>query len=78
MRQAAYDYLEAIELSERQRLLVWIERLGKHPHRDGDFSERGNDGREWQVAVIADHAVVWWVDTPVAEIKVVEIRAAGG
>jgi hypothetical protein len=76
LRQAAYDYLETLELSERQRLLVWLERLGQHPERSGDFTERGIDGRTWQVSVIATHAVVWWVDGPVAEIKVVSIRAA--
>ena len=76
LRQAAYDYLDSLEVSERQRLLVWIERLGQHPDRDGDFTERGNDGREWQVAVIAIHAVVWWVDSPVREVKIVSIRFA--
>ena len=65
LRQEAYDYLDSIEMAERQRLLVWIERLGG-----------GSDGRDWQVAVIAAHAVVWWVDSPVREVKVVAIRRA--
>ena len=76
LRQAAYDYLETVDVSERQRLLVWIERLGQHPTRNGDFTERGSDGRDWEVAVVAAHAVVWWVDGPVCEVKVVTIRAA--
>lgn len=76
LRQAAYDYLETLDVSERQRLLVWIERLGQNPNRDGDFTERGSGGRDWQVAVVATHAVVWWVDGPVCEVKVVAIRPA--
>jgi hypothetical protein len=78
LKQEAYDYLESLELDERQRLLTWIERLGSWPERDGDFVESGTSGRSWQVAVIATHAVVWWVDSPVREIKVVTIRRADG
>ena len=74
--QAAYDYLETLDVSARQRLLAWVERLGQHPTREGDFTERGTDGRDWQVAVIATHAVVWWVDAPVSEVKVAAIRPA--
>jgi hypothetical protein len=76
LRQDALDYLERLDFSERQRVLVWIERLGQQPHREGDFTERGSDGRNWQVAVIAAHAVVWWVDGAVCEVKVVAVRAA--
>lgn len=76
LRQEAYDYLDSIAMAERQRLLVWIERLAGQPNRDGDFTELGSDGRAWHVAVIAAHAVVWWVDSPVREVKVVAIRRA--
>lgn len=70
------DYLDAIEFAERQRLLTWMERLAEHPSRTGDFTERGSDGRAWQVAVVAAHAVVWWVDDAVCEVKVVVVRPA--
>ena len=76
LRQAAYGYLDGLEEAERSRLLTWIERLGTNPFRDGDFTERGSDGRDWQVAVIAVHAVVWWVDGAVCEVKIVAVRPA--
>ena len=76
LRQTAYEYLDSLDFAERQRLLVWIERLAGHPFRNGDFTERGADGRAWQVAVVAAHAVVWWVDDAVCEVKVVAIRPA--
>ena len=76
LRQEAYDYLDSIDLVERQRLLAWLERLSRRPDLDGDFVELGNDGRSWQGAVIATHAVIWWIDSPVREIKVVTIRRA--
>jgi hypothetical protein len=55
LRQTGYDYLESLDLPERQRLLVWLERLGHEPFREGDFVEAGSDGREWNVA--------WWQRT---------------
>lgn len=76
LHQAAYDYLETLDMDERQRLLVWLERLGRQPSLSGDFAEKGRDGRKWQVIVLASHAIVWWVDSPVREIKVVAIRPA--
>ena len=45
LRQSAYEYLDSLEIAERQRLLVWMERLAERPSRNGDFTERGNDGR---------------------------------
>jgi len=76
LRQTAYDYLDSLGVAERQRLLVWIEHLGQQPSRKGDFTERGSDRRDWQVAVVAANAIVWWVDEAVCEIKVVAIRSA--
>ena len=35
LRQEAYDYLDSIEMAERQRLLVWIESLSGQPDRAG-------------------------------------------
>ena len=75
--EAAYDYLDSLEIAERQRLLAWMERLAERPSRNGDFTECGTDGRAWQVAVVAAHAVVWWIDDAVCEVKVVAIRPAG-
>ena len=76
LRQSAYDYLDSLDAAERQRLLLWIERLSRQPSRKGDFAERGSDRRDWQVTVVAVHTIVWWVDEAVCEIKVVAIRSA--
>jgi hypothetical protein len=76
LRQEVIEYLDSLAFAERQRLLVWIERLGQQPYRTGDFSERGTDRRERQVAVVGDCAVSWWIDGAVCEVKVEAIRAA--
>ena len=44
--------------------------------QEGDFTTRGADGRDWQVAILGLHAVVWWVDHAVCEVKIVAIRPA--
>ena len=45
-------------------------------NRRGDYSVKGSDDRDWNVAVIGSHAVVWWVDHPACEVKIVAIRPA--
>jgi hypothetical protein len=57
-------------------LFSWLEALANDPSRDGDFTSRGSDDRDWQVAILGPHAVVWWVDHAVSEIKIVAIRPA--
>jgi len=43
---------------------------------DGDFTTLGADGRDWQVVILGPHAIVWWVDHAVSEVKIVAIRPA--
>ena len=58
-------------------LLEWIVRLKNNPFREVEFVEFDAHGREHQVAIVGSHAVSWWVDSPVREIKVETIRNAG-
>ena len=76
LRQSCLDYLGTLKRQERLRLISWIEDLGNDVSKEGDFTLRGADDRDWQVAVLDRHAIVWWADHPVAEIKVVAIRLA--
>lgn len=76
LRQPCLDYLAALRPSARQRLLSWLETIAMDISRKGDFTTRGTDGRDWQVAILGAHAVVWWVDHPVCEVKIVAIRPA--
>lgn len=76
LRQPCLDYLETLRASSRQRLISWLEALANEPSRQGDFTSRGTDDRDWQVAILGPHAVVWWVDHAVNEVKIVAIRPA--
>ncbi len=76
LRQPCLDYLATLKPSARRQLIAWLETLGTDISRDGDFTIRGTDERDWQVAILGPYAVVWWVDHPVCEVKIVAIRPA--
>jgi hypothetical protein len=76
LRQPCLDYLATLRAPGRQRLISWLEALGTEFSRKGDFTTPGVDGRDWQVAILGPHAVVWWVDHAVSEVKIVAIRPA--
>jgi hypothetical protein len=76
LRQACLDHLATLKPPVRRQLISWIEALATDVSREGDFAIRGTDDRDWQVAVLGNHAVVWWVDHAVSEVKVVAIRPA--
>ena len=69
LRQPCLDYLATLRANSRQRLISWLEALANEPSREGDFTSQGNDDRDWQVAILGPHAVVWWVDHAVSEVK---------
>lgn len=76
LRQPCLDYLGTLKVTERKRLLAWLEALGSGFTREGDFTIRGTDDRDWQVAILGLHAAVWWVDHAAREVKVVALRPA--
>ena len=76
LRQPCLDYLTTLRVPARQRLILWLEALGNEVSKDGDFTTRGADGRDWQVIILGPHAIVWWVDHAVSEVKIVAIRPA--
>lgn len=76
LRQPCLDYLATLKPTSQLRLLTWLETLGTDFAKEGDYTIRGTDERDWQVAILGLHAVVWWVDHPVCEVKIVAIRPA--
>lgn len=76
LRQPCLAYLATLKASVRLRLFSWLETLGDDISREGDFTIRGTDNRDWQVAILGPHAVIWWVDHAASEVKVVAIRPA--
>lgn len=76
LRQPCLDHLATVKAPTRQRLILWLEALATDVTKEGDFTTHGADGGDWQVAILGLHAVVWWVDHAVCEVKIVAIRPA--
>jgi hypothetical protein len=60
----------------REKLMRFIRSLADNPHALGDFSEKDDHGRTVQVKIIGRHAVTFWADHAVSEIKVTHIKPA--
>jgi hypothetical protein len=61
---------------QRERVMVFIRSLADKPNTTGDFTERDGEGRIIQVKIIGRHAVTFWADHAVSEIKVTHIKSA--
>lgn len=79
IRFEVMQVLRSLKLGEREWMLRWMERLIANPYLDGDFEEMDPaTGRKFHAALIGRHALYRWLDGPVKEIKVVDVRLADG
>ena len=61
---------------QREAVMSFVRSLADNPHASGDFSEKDASGRVVQVKVVGRHAVTFWADHAVSEIKVTHIQPA--
>ena len=66
--------LKAKDCNQLTRLFL---RLRTDPFIEGDYVERDEIGRLLQVLVIGRHAVVFWADHAVKEVKIIDLKPAG-
>ena len=66
-----------MKLKERNQILRLFGKLRTDPFVEGDYVERDSIGRLMQVVIVGSHAVVFWVDHAVKEVKVIDLRFAG-
>lgn len=57
-------------------MIRFLESLSTDPFQKGDYADRTPEGREVQVKVIGSHALLYWADHPVREVKVVDLVQA--
>lgn len=76
LRREAFEFLRQQRNDERDRLLSALQALGRDPYRPGDFTERDQSGRDIEVLIFRQHAVLYWADHAVKELKVIEMRYA--
>ena len=64
--------------SERDKILSFLESLSNDPFKLGDYEERDDIGHSVQIKIIGDHALTYWADHAVKEVKVVRFEKAEG
>jgi hypothetical protein len=58
----------------RQRFLRACENLARYPRQSGDYQEPGATGRIYQLKLIDDLLITWWVDHAVREVQIVRLE----
>ena len=76
LRREVLDFLNAA--ARRDRKIVWelLDYLERNPKTKGDFQEIDASGRAIEGLIVGKHAVVYWTDDAVREVKVVAIEFA--
>jgi hypothetical protein len=71
------ESLPRLKSAERERLLRFFNKLRTNPFLKGDYIEHDDIGLLLQVFVIGRHAVVFWADHAVNEVKILDLKPAG-
>lgn len=71
------ESLLRLKAQDWERLLRLFQQLRANPFVDGDYVERDDIGRLIQVLLIGRHAVVFWADHAVKEVKILDLKSAG-
>ncbi len=61
---------------QREAVMGFIRSLAANPNIVGDFSEKEATGRVVQVKVVGRHAITFWADHAVCEVKITHIQPA--
>lgn len=64
--------LARLPRGDRDRILRFLEALGRDPGRRGDCEQRDEAGRPIQIKVIGNYALTYWADHGVKEIKIIK------
>ena len=62
--------------TDRERILMFFEKLADDPFKPGDYAERDEAGNLLQIKIIGDYAVTYRADHAVKEVKVVRFEKA--
>ncbi|MEJ1971575.1 MAG: hypothetical protein WDM96_03425 [Lacunisphaera sp.] len=63
-----------LRVKQRGKLLRFFDLLTRQPFQAGDYCETGALGRSYELKLIDDVLVTWWVDHAVREIRIVRIE----
>jgi len=77
VQSAVAESLLSLKSKEQDKLLRHFRRLRTNPFTEGDYVERDEIGRLLQVLVVGRHAIVFWSDHAVKEVKIIDLKLAG-
>ena len=73
---SVHSLLRELRVRDRRPLSQFFESLEQDPNQLGDYQERDDTLRDIEVKVVGRWSVAYWVDHPVLEVKVVDVRPA--
>jgi hypothetical protein len=76
----AADVIEALRKCnavDKSKITHLCDELSGNPFLPGDYAERDDIGRPIQVLIIGRHAVCFWADHAVKEVKILDLKVAG-
>lgn len=59
---------------EREDLLRVFKALAESPYQKGDWRQKTNSGRELRVRRFGKWLVAFWLDDPVLEVRIVDVK----
>jgi hypothetical protein len=72
-----FEALDSLPRTGKRRtdIISFLRSLGTHAYQGGDFQLRdAQTQRIFEVTVLRGYAITWWIDAPVNEVKVIDIR----
>lgn len=76
LRSEAIEALSGIRGVSRKLIVVFIDSLASDPLQTGDYSVQDSTERDISIKILGSYAVTYWVDHPVKEIRITDIRSA--
>ncbi|MEJ1974306.1 MAG: hypothetical protein WDM96_18160 [Lacunisphaera sp.] len=70
----ALEFVAAANDDTFAEINQWVDRIERAPSTLGDYTEQDADGRELQVTVLHQVAILYWPDHATCEVRVIRIE----
>ncbi len=57
--------------SDRRKAIQYFDYLADNPTQEGDFQERGESGRSYEVKIFEDFIITYWADHSSKELRII-------
>ena len=77
LRIEAVEASRALPRRQRESIYRFAHSLAANPSQTSDHTETDSQGRSREIKIVADVAVVYYVDDADREVRILDIRPAG-